>query len=417
MSSLRISDKPSTLRDRLARGLGNTAKAMVDPPVALPKIVYFVHDLSDPAVNRRLRMFRAEPAELVLIGFRRSRTAVRTIDGIVPIDLGRTQDRRLARRVGSVLNALATLHRHRDALQHATVIVARQLEMLVIADAARRHFSPQAPLVYECLDIHRLMTARGPAGSLLRRLEAAMLRRCALLVVSSPAFLNAYFEPVHRRLPQTCLLENKVLASEVGSDGSDENADGPMRTGPPWRIGWYGGLRCMYSLRLLTALVKRLPGQVEVVIRGKPDRAEMPRFDEIVAAAPGIAFGGPYDLRQELRGMYSAVHFAWTVDFSDAAANSKWLLPNRLYEGGWHGAVPIAFRPTQTGQWLAKFGAGILLDEPIAESLAEFFRTLDSSRYLVEKAAFSRVPATALIYDDRDCREFCRLLLGLQPAA
>jgi hypothetical protein len=394
-------------------------KAMADPPGTGPKIVYFVHDLSDPAVHRRLRMLTAGPAELVVLGFRRSRSPVGAIDGVIPIDLGRTRDRQLARRVGSVAKILITLDRHRAALQRATVIVARQLEMLVIANWARRRFTPQAPLVFECLDIHRSMTSSGPVGNLLRRLEAIMLRRCSLLVVSSPAFLNAYFEPVHRHLPQTYLLENKVLASEVDPDRSYETAGDRPRIGPPWRIGWYGAIRCAYSLDLLAGLVQGLPGRVEVVIRGNPAsaRRNVPRFDEIVESVPGIVFGGPYDRRKDLRRMYTAVHFAWAADFSDRAGNSKWLLPNRLYEGGCHGAVPIAFRRTQTGEWLAKFGAGILLDEPIDASLAEFFRTLDPSRYLAESAAFSRIPASAFIYDDRDCLEFCRLLLGLRHAA
>jgi succinoglycan biosynthesis protein ExoL len=392
---------------------------MVDPPGARHKILYFVHDLSDPAVHRRLRMLTAGPAELVLLGFRRSRSPVGAIDGVIPIDLGRTRARQLARRVGSVLKVLVTLGRHRSALQHATVIVARQLEMLVIANCARRCFAPQAPLVFECLDIHRSMTSSGPVGILLRGLEAAMLRRCALLVVSSPAFLKAYFEPVYGRLPQTCLLENKVLASEVGPERSYETAGDRPRIGPPWRIGWYGAIRCSHSLDLLAGLVESLPGRVEVVIRGDPASARLnvPRFDEIVESVPGIAFGGPYDRRRDLRRMYNAVHFAWAADFSDRGGNSKWLLPNRLYEGGCHGAVPIAFRPTQTGEWLAKFGAGVLLDEPIDVSLAEFFRTLDPPRYLAERAAFSRIPASAFIYEDRDCQDFYRLLLRLPPRA
>jgi hypothetical protein len=361
-------------------------------------------------------MLRAEPTALVVFGFRRSQSAVAAIDGIVPTDLGQTRDRQLARRAGSVLKALATLFRHRRALQDATVVVARQLEMLVIASLAGRCFARRVPIVFECLDIHHLMTSPGLVGVLLRRLEAVMLRRCALLIVSSPAFLRAYFEPAHRTLPQTYLLENKFLASEI-ERGRYDDAVRPLSAGPPWRIGWYGGVRCQHSLDLMAALVKRLPGLVEIVIRGNPARHNMPRFDEIVAGVPGITFGGPYDRRKDLRRMYAAVHFSWVADFSEAAGNSKWLLPNRLYEGGMHRAVPIAFRPTQTGEWLAKFGAGVLLEEPIEESLAEFFATLDPARYAAAKVAISRIPASAFIYDDRECREFCRLLLGLRSGS
>ena len=76
--------------------------------------------------------------------------------------------------------------------------------------------------------------------------------------------------------------------------------------------------------------------------------------------------------------------------------------------------MPLAFRPTQTGEWLAKFGAGVLLEEPIEESLAGFFETLNPARYALEKAAVSRIPAAAFVHDDRDCREFFKSLLGLR---
>ena len=42
----------------------------VDPdPAMIAKIVYFVHDLSDPSVHRRVRMLVAGGAAVTLIGF------------------------------------------------------------------------------------------------------------------------------------------------------------------------------------------------------------------------------------------------------------------------------------------------------------------------------------------------------------
>ena len=44
------------------------------------RIAYFVHDLSDPAVGRRVRMLRTGGAEVTVLGFRR---AERTSTGSV----------------------------------------------------------------------------------------------------------------------------------------------------------------------------------------------------------------------------------------------------------------------------------------------------------------------------------------------
>ena len=182
------------------------------------KLVYFAQDLSDPAIHRRVRMLRPGFSEIVLLGFRRSAEAVANVEGITPIDLGRTESGRLMRRVGSVLAVLATLDRHRRAIEGATVVLARNLEMLAIAAMAKRSSAPAAPLVFECLDIHRTMVSHSPIGLAVRQLEGHLLRSCDLLVVSSGGYLSGYFRPVHGPLPPTYVLENKVLESEIGCD-------------------------------------------------------------------------------------------------------------------------------------------------------------------------------------------------------
>ncbi len=49
------------------------------------------------------------------------------------------------------------------------------------------------PLVYECLDIHRLLLDPGPVGKAMRGAERLFGRDAALLITSSPAFVRDYF--------------------------------------------------------------------------------------------------------------------------------------------------------------------------------------------------------------------------------
>ena len=82
----------------------------VDPDQAMiAKIVYFAHDLSDPAVHRRVRMLVAGGAAVTPIGFRRSAEAPNAVEGLSPIDLGQTADGMLGRRMLSVVGALVRL--------------------------------------------------------------------------------------------------------------------------------------------------------------------------------------------------------------------------------------------------------------------------------------------------------------------
>jgi succinoglycan biosynthesis protein ExoL len=79
--------------------------------------------------------------------------------------------------------------------------------------------------------------------------------------------------------------------------------------------------------------------------------------------------------------MYGGVHFVWTIDYYEAGGNSDWLLPNRLYEGPLHGAVPLTLRNVEAGRWLHRRGCGVLLGEPVEENLAAFLANLDARHY------------------------------------
>ncbi len=381
-------------------------------------IAYFAHDLADPAVHRRVRFLQMGGAtEVAVLGFRRGERAVSDVAGLVPVELARTHDRRLLHRALVTARALVGGGRWRAQLEGAEVVLARNLEMLLIAAVARRRFAPQARLAYECLDIHRLLLARGPMSALLRRVEGALLAECDLLLVSSPDYAERYFHPVHgARTPPICLLENKMLASELPDRpeaGRPAPPAGPP-PGPPWRIGWFGNPHCQRSLHLLAGLAARSGGAVQVVLRGRPQRGAMPDFDAVVAATPGMTFHGPYERPADLAVIYGDVHLVWAIDLYDAGGNSDWLLMNRLYEGGLYGVVPIALASVATGRWLRRRGIGLLLeaDQPIEAALDAAMARLDAASYLAARAAVAARPVSDFVHDAQDSAAVIAALHG-----
>src|SRR6266568_6950708 len=159
------------------------------------KIAYLVHDLSDPAVHRRVRMLKAGSAQVVVIGFRRTAQRPRDVEGCQTVDLGETRDGAFIARIGSIASVAMRLERFDELLRGCQMVLARNLEMLFIAAKARRRHAPDATLVFECLDIHRLLLAENVSGQLLRSIESWLMRDVDLILTSSPRFVPEYFSP------------------------------------------------------------------------------------------------------------------------------------------------------------------------------------------------------------------------------
>jgi succinoglycan biosynthesis protein ExoL len=359
------------------------------------KIAYLAWDLWDPAAARRVEMLRAGGAEVAVAGFRRRDAVPSHVAGAPALDLGRTYDGRLAHRACLVaLRSSARPGALRELVRGADVVIARNLEMLAIAALARRTYAPGARLVYECLDIHRIMCGAGAASAALRTLEGWLLRSCAAVIVSAPAFVTEYFEKRHQRLPRMLLVENKLLARGVRPAGVERPA------GPPWRIGWFGNVRCRKSVSLLKEIVRRAP--VEVVIRGRPSMHTLPDLEALIADTPQIRFEGPYT-QGDLGKIYGEVHFAWSLDFTDEGLNSDWLLPNRIYEGSYFNTPAIAQRATAMGGWLAEKRAGLLVADPV-EDLVRALRSLCPDVYRGLEQHIRDIDTRALVVDEDACR-------------
>jgi len=371
------------------------------------RVAYFVHDLSDPAVRRRVQMLQTAGADVALVGFRRNSEPIASFSGAAVIDLGRTHDLRLFSRAVSVAGALLRVREWSKPLVGSDVILARNLEMLLLARAARRATAPGASLNYELLDVHRLLVGRTAVGACLRALEGDLLRDTELVLVSSPGFVTHYFKGWSRPVKRTLVLENKVFEPGYSSSPSPLVRGGV--NGPPWRIGWYGMLRCQRSLDLLCALAREGDGLVQVDVRGRPTYAAFRDFDAQVASVPNLTFGGAYK-PADIPDLYSQVHFTWTIDFFEEGLNSAWLLPNRLYEGQLFGAVPIALKRVETGRWLARRHAGLLLDDPV--ELLPQLRALTSQAYLALAQATADIPRADLICGPADCEALVRELSG-----
>ncbi|WP_377296827.1 glycosyltransferase [Rhizobium sp. SGZ-381] len=372
-------------------------------------VLYLAHDLSDPAIRRRVIMLKAGGATVTVAGFLRDENRLADEPGIRLVVLGRTADGRLGQRMAAVIKARLSLSRLLRGLDRPDVILARNLETLALAGATSGHFGKDVPVVYECLDIHRLLLDEGVKGRLLRAAEGFFGRSASLLVTSSPAFVAHYFKPLSRLDLPVMLLENQVLELSP-QGGTAPAAPRPPLANAPWRIGWFGAIRCRKSFDILSRFASAMNGRVEIVIRGRVSPKEFPDFEARVAATPHVSFHGTYRNPEDLQDIYSDIQFVWAIDFFEEGLNSEWLLPNRLYEGALHGAVPIALSSTETGRFLARRGLGLLLPTADPAALEACFSALTVTQY---NSLFEKLAATdrrQWITSEADCQALVRQL-------
>lgn len=354
------------------------------------RLLYLTHDVNDPTTAKRVAMLVAGGASVQVAGFRRGAARANVVD------FGETHNGRFLQRIGMVLRQVMGVKKQQTLFADVDVILARNLETLAIAVRMRRLSKKKPTLVYECLDIHRLLLREDAIAFTLRKLEGWLSRRASLLVTSSPAFTREYFEKRSSVKLPTLLVENKVFSV-------DEPLRAPARpAGPPWRIGWFGAIRCHQSLDILCKVARANPGLVEIIIRGRPAYDQFADFDAQVKATPGVTFHGAYT-PGELPALYGEVHFSWAIDMFEEGLNSSWLLPNRLYEGGLYDAVPLAAHDVETSRFIEQLGIGFTLGEPKAEALSSFLRELTPEQYEILYRSSARVPRTAWRIGQAEC--------------
>jgi succinoglycan biosynthesis protein ExoL len=342
---------------------------------APPRIAFFAHERGDARVVKRIAALGDQGWQVIGFTFHRVRDKADVPPAWENIHLGTTYNRRYLQRLWVFIRCIGILWNSRDRLADCAVIYVINTDNALLGLLARFLAGSAAPLVLELADIQPAMTGRGLVSGVLRAIERFVLRRAALLVTTSPAFVREYFQPAQGYQGEIFLLENKVYPS--GGLPAALGNSVPAESGKPWIVGCFGAFRCRRSLELMHELASRLgSGRIRILLRGYPAGTIAGDFEQLLGNLPNLTFGGPYSYPDDLAGMYGGVDFNWAFDESDPNGNSAWLLPNRIYEGGCFGVPAIAGKSTETGRWIERNHAGWAFEEPLGENLVEFFETL-----------------------------------------
>ncbi len=321
------------------------------------KMLYLGTNQQHDAVRRRVSGFRDVGLDIAAYAYRRG-------DADVPgiASLGQVQDGRLGDRIGAMRRALRVLRNDLPTLRNVDAIYARNLDLAIVGMLFRRHLPRRVRFIYEVLDIHPMMSASNNKAQLARTVERWILARADGLVVSSPGFLNAYFQPIQGFSGPHYLFEPKVK-------GLARPPFVPRQSAPdrPLTIVFAGRLRCQRSLEVLRVLAKARPEGLQIRLAGEPMSGLQEAYDAL-AALPNVESFGRYANPDDLEKLYGDADLNWAIDYQ-ADFNARELLPNRLYEGGLFSVPPLVRAGTATADRAASWGIGFPLSDPIDEAL------------------------------------------------
>ena len=378
-------------------------------------IAFFGHDAADAAVRRRVKSFQGDGMSVIGFMMRRREMSPEWDN----IDLGMTRDGAFVQRIRQIFRGARMAARQEQRLRQADVIYARNLDMLACAFLAKKYTGLKTPVIYESLDIHRLLTRDDFIGKILRQVERSLLKRSRALIVSSPGFLKHHFQRHYNDEFTAYVIENRLVAdSDFGTrpeDASGSTSDKSEKL----VLGWVGMLRCQRSFDLLCDVADRYPEQIEVRLHGLPARSEIRVFEPEIDRRPNMSYLGSFKSPEDLSSIYGALDVVWAGDFMEAGHNSVWLLPNRIYEGGYYATPSIAPAGTETAQWINRNVCGFVIDEPLSETLPNLISTLLEDRSPIDsyRARLVELPEELFIQPKGYMRDMISRILSVENAA
>lgn len=360
-------------------------------------VVYLTGAVSAADIGRHVDLLRWGGARVQVAGYRLTDEPRLTLHGAPVTDLGFGSPTWLFERSGLAARGREAARAVAAVTERADVVVARDLQMLLLAARGRQ---PGTRLVYVRPGVEPAGSVPGLSSLLLRRLERRALRGVDLVVVDTSAGEREMRGSGHAG--PVLLLEDKVLA--LGPADEDWHLP-PLLYESSWVIGWFGNLRCRRSWDELQALVRHGAGQIEVLVAGQPgpDVAEAGGF----ADTPGVRMVGNY-IAADLPALRASTHFSWMIDHGGDTGEA---LPEGLFESVAHCSVPICLTRGAAGDWLARHGSGVLVDEPGIE-LAALLLGLDAAGYASLVTGIGRIPRQDYLILPDEARAFVEAVAG-----
>ena len=313
-------------------------------------------------------------------------------------NLGQSPQKHYLRRFIKIIFDVPRLRNILSINPDVQVVYAWNFDIALLFRLVRMFSKRNYTFIYEVADIKQILLSESLVGKVLRKLEQVILSKTDFLCVTSQAFINNYFNKYYHFTGRTHILENKVFPpiNNINSQNVIISKDRKK-----WRIGFIGLIRCTRSLQLLHDLANTLSDKIEIVLAGRPEEFAKDSY-AILSGLKNVKNFGTYKYPDDLPKVYAQIDIIWSADFSDPSINSKWLLPNRIYEAGIFSVPQLCFPENEaTCKYINSLNIGWMLDDSNLESVLIFFNTLTNEHYQKVVSNYNNLPSNQFSGDDQ----------------
>ena len=278
-----------------------------------------------------------------------------------------------ARRLGLLLTGGLRLRQALRSVAEGSVLYAVGLDCLCVAIIARALSNSRPRLIYEAHDAHPYLLHPSIFRSLLRAIHRRALGQIDLLIVPSQGNIDQFYRPVANYEGPYAIVQNRIASAEFSG-----RTPVPVFSGT-WMVGWFCGLRCERTLRIICAVANRLGERVHFLIAGE-DQLHSGELNALISAHDNITYLGGYTTQRDVARLYGTVHFGLACHF-EPAEKSCWALPVRLFEAGAYGRPVLARAATAAGQLVSEYRFGETFEELFEDHMAAFLERLTPEGY------------------------------------
>lgn len=358
------------------------------------KVLSVLPVLGQPRHSKRIAMLQQAGFAVEVVAFERDYHDGRLPD--CPVErLAKISHGNYFQRVLSLISALPALRR---AIRRNHVAYASGPDMAFVAVLAGLGLG--RPVILEVGDIQRAQVSKGLVGYFTRLIERYTVNACGLLVVTAPAFVDEYYRKWLKTRTQALVLENKLEEPEAEANRVEVSAplEGTPLVNRPLRIGYFGLLRCEWSWRVLEALARARPTEVEIVVAGYIlNSLDIPARAEKLS---NVEFLGEYRSPGDLPNLYGDVDLIWACYPYPASDewNWRWARTNRFYESCFFQKPIIALGESGDASEVERLDIGLIVSGPRIEPVVDALTAITPDDLTRWQGNLSRLPHEVYIY-------------------